>query len=38
MEVLPKHEYEEEHLEGALHLPLREVTPEPAAILDALDL
>jgi rhodanese-related sulfurtransferase len=34
VEVLPRDEYEEEHLPGALHLPLKELTPVTAAALD----
>jgi rhodanese-related sulfurtransferase/CBS domain-containing protein len=34
VEVLPRPEYEEEHLPGALSLPLRELGPEEAAALD----
>jgi len=35
VEVLPKDEYDEEHLPGALHLPLKSLTPDAAAgILD----
>lgn len=30
VEVLPEDEYEREHLAGALHLPLRELTPAAA--------
>ncbi len=33
-EVLPQHEYDEEHLLGALHLPLKSLTRESAAVLD----
>lgn len=34
VEVLPKQEYEEEHLPGAIHISLKELTPETASILD----
>ena len=33
-EVLPKDEYDEEHLPGALHLPLKSLTPAAVAHLD----
>lgn len=33
-EVLPKDEYDEEHLPGALHLPLKSLTATTAAHLD----
>jgi rhodanese-related sulfurtransferase len=33
VEVLPRAEYEEEHLPGAIHLPLRRLTAESAAKL-----
>jgi rhodanese-related sulfurtransferase len=33
-EVLPQHEYDGEHLPGALHLPLKLLTRESAAALD----
>lgn len=33
-EVLPDEEYEEEHLPGALHLPLKSLTPTAVAHLD----
>ncbi len=33
-EVLPKDEYDEEHLPGALHLPLKSLTPAAVAQLD----
>jgi rhodanese-related sulfurtransferase len=36
VEVLPRHEYEEEHLPGALHLPLKQLDADAAGrILDA---
>ena len=35
VEVLPAKEYEEEHLPGAVSLPLKELTRERAAALDA---
>jgi rhodanese-related sulfurtransferase len=34
VEVLPRREYQEEHLPGAIHLPLKELTPERASALD----
>lgn len=34
VEVLPQDEYDEEHLEGAVHLPLRQLTADTAAVLD----
>ncbi len=34
-EVLPKDEYDEEHLPGAVHLPLKSLTPTAAANLDS---
>lgn len=34
IEVLPKSEYEEEHLPGAINLPLKSLTKEEAAALD----
>jgi phage shock protein E len=33
VEVLPPNEYEEEHLPGAVSLPLRQLTPETAGTL-----
>jgi rhodanese-related sulfurtransferase len=33
VEVLPKEEYDEEHLPGALHLPLKTLTRQTAAEL-----
>lgn len=33
VEVLPREEYEEEHLPGALHLPLKTLTRQTAAEL-----
>ncbi len=33
VEVLPKDEYDEEHLPGALHLPLKSLTRQGAAEL-----
>ena len=33
VEVLPKAEYENEHLAGAIHLPLKELGGETASIL-----
>ena len=34
VEALPRAEYEEEHLPGALSLPLKEIGPEPPRVLD----
>ena len=34
VEVLPKHEYDEEHLPGAINIPLRTLDAESAAQLD----
>lgn len=34
VEVLPKGEYDEEHLDGAIHLPLKHLTGDTAAVLD----
>jgi rhodanese-related sulfurtransferase len=34
VEVLPRHEYEEEHLPGAIHLPLRKIEGEARTLLD----
>jgi rhodanese-related sulfurtransferase len=34
VEVLPLAEYDDEHLPGALHLPLKTLTAETAAALD----
>jgi rhodanese-related sulfurtransferase len=34
VEVLPREEYEEEHLPGAISLPLRELHPDRSAQLD----
>lgn len=34
VEVLPSPEYEEEHLPGALHLPLRNIDARAADVLD----
>jgi rhodanese-related sulfurtransferase len=34
VEVLPLAEYDDEHLPGALHLPLKTLTAEAAAALD----
>jgi rhodanese-related sulfurtransferase len=33
-EALPEQEYEEGHLPGAVSLPLKQLTPERAAVLD----
>jgi rhodanese-related sulfurtransferase len=34
VEVLPKEEYEEEHLPGAINIPLRRLDREAAKLLD----
>jgi rhodanese-related sulfurtransferase len=34
VETLPRHEYEEEHLPGAINLPLRRVETEASTTLD----
>jgi rhodanese-related sulfurtransferase len=34
VEVLPADEYEEDHLPGAVHLPLRELEQHAAEVLD----
>ncbi len=34
VEVLPPREYEEEHIAGAISIPLRELNAETAAVLD----
>jgi rhodanese-related sulfurtransferase len=34
VEVLPRDEYDEEHLPGAIHLPLKQLDAETAAVLD----
>lgn len=34
VEVLPRAEYDEEHLVGAIHLPLKELDRESAGVLD----
>lgn len=34
VEVLPHNEYEEDHLPGAISLPLRHIETEAAALLD----
>jgi rhodanese-related sulfurtransferase len=34
VEVLPRDEFDDEHLPGALHLPLRSLTAETARVLD----
>jgi rhodanese-related sulfurtransferase len=34
VDVLPRDEYDEEHLPGAIHLPLKELTAASASILD----
>ena len=34
VEVLPRDEYDDEHLQGAIHLPLKTLTPAAARVLD----
>jgi rhodanese-related sulfurtransferase len=34
VEVLPQAEYDDEHLPGAIHLPLKTLTADTAAVLD----
>jgi rhodanese-related sulfurtransferase len=34
VEVLPKHEYDEEHLPGAVSIPLKELDAQTTATLD----
>jgi rhodanese-related sulfurtransferase len=34
LDVLPAEEYQEDHLPGAIHLPLREIETEATAALD----
>jgi len=34
VEVLPRDEFDDEHLPGALHLPLKSLTAETARLLD----
>ena len=34
VEVLPRDEFEEEHLPGAVHVPLKTLTAESASVLD----
>lgn len=34
VEVLPQDEYDEEHLEGAVHLPLKELSAGAVSVLD----
>jgi len=34
VEVLPRAEYDEEHLPGAIHLPLKSLTPDAVQVLD----
>jgi rhodanese-related sulfurtransferase len=34
VEVLPTPEYEEEHLPGAIHLPLRKIDSDALSVLD----
>ena len=34
VEVLPPGEYDEEHLDGAVHLPLKSLSPHAANVLD----
>lgn len=33
-EVLPRREYDEEHLPGAIHLPLKSLSTDATAVLD----
>jgi rhodanese-related sulfurtransferase len=35
VKVLPREEYEEQHLPGAIHLPLRRIEKEARDVLDA---
>jgi rhodanese-related sulfurtransferase len=35
LEVLPRREYEDEHLPGAVNLPLKELNPHTIRILDS---
>ena len=35
VEVLPRAEYDEEHLPGAIHLPLKSLTADAAQVLDS---
>jgi rhodanese-related sulfurtransferase len=34
VEVLPAEEYDDEHLPGAVHIPLKSLTADTAAVLD----
>jgi len=34
VEVLPQEEFDEEHLEGAIHLPLKQLSAESVHVLD----
>ena len=34
VEVLPRHEYDEEHLPSAIHLPLKSLREEAVSVLD----
>lgn len=34
VEVLPHQEYEQEHLAGAINMPLKELTPDSVSALD----
>lgn len=34
VEVLPRAEYDEEHLPGAIHLPLKSLTADSVGVLD----
>lgn len=34
VEVLPQDEYDEEHLDGAVHLPLKQLSASTASVLD----
>ena len=34
VEVLPREEFDEEHIQGAIHLPLKDLSAETASVLD----
>ena len=34
VEALPAHEYDEEHLPGAIHLPIKSLSADTASVLD----
>ena len=34
VEALPAHEYNEEHLPGAIHLPIKSLSADTASVLD----